>query len=145
MISVSSKAQRETETWKFNTNTCNHPLSISFDMQFLNNQNLINNPYLKIKSDVPITLIVPNLPISQTLGANRTMSIPANSEILVSLPLNGYFISFPTQPNWYELNEHIIKKYYNAGIVGGGRNILIVTSNEKDKEEIRQIICDYWR
>lgn len=143
IVSISCKSQK---TWKFNTNTCNNPPAISFDLNFLGGNSISSTTHLKIKSDSPITLIIPNVPMLPiAIGGTRTLAIPINSEILVSLLMNRSLISFPTQPNWYELNENIIKKYYKATIIGGGRNILIFESEKKDKEEIKQIICDYWR
>lgn len=36
-------------------------------------------------------------------------------------------------------------KSYNAEIIGGSANLLRVRSNKNDEDELRQLICDYWK
>ncbi len=49
------------------------------------------------------------------------------------------------QAKWQALNDSLVHKFYCAKIKGGSKYFVIIKSRKKDKEELKQLICDYWK
>jgi len=84
------------------------------------------------------TSSIPNTRASSTLNidTSRTPTTRANST-----PNTGTSI---TSGSWNRLNS-ILLSVYDAKIVEGDRHLLVIESDKKHEENIRQLICDYWK
>jgi|GEM_PF-2927988 len=92
------------------------------------------------------TSSTPNTDTSSTpnTGASRTPSLRASSTPTTganSTPNTG--TSSPSG-SWNRLSS-ILLSVYDAKIVEGDRHLLVIESDKKHEENIRQLICDYWK